>query len=52
MVQANEWIIADLGEILQYDTEILKREEAKMSLEKRLALQYEMMRCRNGKISL
>ena len=52
VVQANEWIIADLGEILQYDTEILKREEAKMSLEKRLALQYEMMRCRNGKISL
>ena len=36
----------------KYDTEILKREEAKMSLEKRLALQYEMMRCRNGKISL
>ena len=31
---------------------ILKRDEAKMSLEKKLALQYEMMRCRNGKISL
>ena len=52
VVRANEWIIADLGEILQYDTEILKRDEAKMSLEKKLALQYEMMRCRNGKISL
>ena len=52
VVRANEWIVADLGEILQYDTEILKRDEAKMSLEKKLALQYEMMRCRNGKISL
>ena len=52
VVRANEWIIADLGEILQYDTEILKRDEAKMSLEKKLALQYEMMRCRNGIISL
>ena len=41
VVRANEWIIADLGEILQYDTEILKRDEAKMSLEKKLALQYE-----------